>query len=89
MISYAPETVDSSDDSLPRVDCVCHACEAERKAGTYGPSRSLLDRRSELLQAITPDRDAALFDVCQKVAGGLTGVIIAQAVLAFLPRSET
>ena len=43
----------------------------------------------ELLQAISPDRDAALFDVFQKASGGMTGVIIAQAVLAFLPRSPS
>lgn len=40
----------------------------------------------ELLQAIRPDRDAALFDVFQKAAGGIVGVFIAQTVLAFLPR---
>ena len=43
----------------------------------------------ELLQALSPDRDAALFDVFQKASGGITGVIIAQAVLAFLSRSPS
>ncbi|MDA9435732.1 VanZ family protein [Bradyrhizobium sp. CCBAU 51627] len=40
----------------------------------------------ELLQALTPDRDPALMDVLQKAAGGTVGVILAQTILAFLPR---
>lgn len=40
----------------------------------------------ELLQALTPDRDPALFDVVQKAAGGSFGVLLAQTILAFLPR---
>lgn len=40
----------------------------------------------ELLQALRPDRHAALLDVVEKAAGGVIGVIIAQTVLAFLPR---
>jgi VanZ family protein len=43
----------------------------------------------ELLQALRPDRDPALFDVVQKVAGGVLGVSIAQTVLAFLPRPRS
>ena len=40
----------------------------------------------ELLQALTPDRDPALIDVLQKAAGGTAGVLLAQTILAFLPR---
>ena len=40
----------------------------------------------ELLQALTPDRDPAFIDVLQKAAGGTVGVILAQTILAFLPR---
>jgi VanZ family protein len=40
----------------------------------------------ELLQALRPDRHAALLEVVEKAAGGVIGVIIAQTVLAFLPR---
>jgi VanZ family protein len=40
----------------------------------------------EILQAMTPDRDPGLLDVLQKVAGGTVGVILAQTILAFLPR---
>ena len=40
----------------------------------------------ELLQALTPDRDPALIDVLQKAAGGTVGVLLAQTILAFLPR---
>ena len=43
----------------------------------------------ELLQAMSPDRDAALFDVLQKALGGMTGVTIAQTVLAFCPRTPS
>lgn len=43
----------------------------------------------ELLQALRPDRDAALFDVIQKAAGGVVGVAIAQSVLAYLPRARS
>src|SRR5882724_1764508 len=39
----------------------------------------------ELFQTLVPNRDPALFDVIQKAAGGVTGALIAQAVLAFLP----
>lgn len=40
----------------------------------------------EVLQALTPDRDPALVDVLQKAAGGTVGVLLAQTILAFLPR---
>lgn len=40
----------------------------------------------EVLQALTPDRDPALLDGLQKAAGGTVGVLLAQTVLAFLPR---
>jgi hypothetical protein len=43
----------------------------------------------ELLQALRPDRDAALFDVFEKAAGGIFGVFLAQTVLAFLPRPRS
>lgn len=40
----------------------------------------------EVLQALTPDRDPGFLDVLQKAAGGTVGVILAQTILAFLPR---
>ncbi|OAF15629.1 antibiotic resistance protein VanZ [Bradyrhizobium centrolobii] len=40
----------------------------------------------EVMQALTPDRDAQIVDVFQKAAGGTVGVILAQTILAFLPR---
>lgn len=40
----------------------------------------------ELLQTLTPDRDPRLLDVLQKAAGGAVGVLLAQTILAFLPR---
>ena len=40
----------------------------------------------ELLQALVPDRDPRFIDVLQKAAGGTVGVILAQTILAFLPR---
>ncbi|MCK1713781.1 MULTISPECIES: VanZ family protein [unclassified Bradyrhizobium] len=40
----------------------------------------------ELLQALTSDRDPGFLDVLQKAAGGTVGVLLAQAILAFLPR---
>jgi VanZ family protein len=40
----------------------------------------------ELLQAFTPDRDPGFLDVLQKAAGGTVGVMLAQMILAFLPR---
>ncbi|SFP80728.1 VanZ like family protein [Bradyrhizobium sp. Ghvi] len=40
----------------------------------------------EIMQAFTPDRDPGIFDVLQKAAGGTVGVILAQTILAFLPR---
>jgi VanZ family protein len=40
----------------------------------------------EVLQALTPDRDPRFIDVLQKAAGGTVGVILAQTILAFLPR---
>nr|WP_245284465.1 VanZ family protein [Bradyrhizobium sp. WSM2254] len=40
----------------------------------------------EVFQALTPDRDPRLIDVLQKAAGGAFGVILAQTILAFLPR---
>lgn len=43
----------------------------------------------EVLQALTPDRDPALVDVLQKAAGGTVGVLLAQTILAFLPRSPS
>ena len=43
----------------------------------------------ELMQALRPDRDPALFDVLQKAAGGIAGVMLAQTVLASLPRSPS
>lgn len=43
----------------------------------------------EILQALTPDRDPAFLDVLQKAAGGTVGVLLAQTILAFLPRSPS
>ena len=40
----------------------------------------------EVLQALIPDRDPRVLDVLQKAAGGTVGVILAQTILAFLPR---
>ncbi|MDA9509360.1 antibiotic resistance protein VanZ [Bradyrhizobium sp. CCBAU 11386] len=40
----------------------------------------------EVLQGLTPDRDPSLLDVLQKGAGGTVGVLLAQTILAFLPR---
>lgn len=40
----------------------------------------------ETLQMLIPDRDPRLIDVLQKAAGGTVGVILAQTILAFLPR---
>jgi hypothetical protein len=40
----------------------------------------------ELLQALTLDRDPQFIDVLQKTAGGTVGVLLAQTILAFLPR---
>ncbi|MBR1154588.1 VanZ family protein [Bradyrhizobium sp. JYMT SZCCT0428] len=40
----------------------------------------------EALQVLIPSRDAEIFDVIQKVAGGITGVLLAQTILGFLPR---
>ncbi|MBW5438841.1 VanZ family protein [Bradyrhizobium canariense] len=40
----------------------------------------------EILQAMTPDRDPGFLDVLQKAAGGTVGVLLAQTILAFLPR---
>jgi len=40
----------------------------------------------EVLQAVTPDRDPRLIDMLQKAAGGTVGVLLAQTILAFLPR---
>jgi hypothetical protein len=41
----------------------------------------------ELLQALTPDHKTTVFEVSQKVVGGIIGAALAQAVLIFLPRS--
>ena len=43
----------------------------------------------EVLQTLTPDRDPGFLDVLQKAAGGTVGVILAQTILAFLPRPPT
>jgi VanZ family protein len=40
----------------------------------------------EVFQAFIPDRDPRILDVLQKAAGGITGVLLAQTILAFLPR---
>ena len=39
-----------------------------------------------VLQALTAGRDPGLLDVLEKAAGGTVGVILAQTILAFLPR---
>ena len=43
----------------------------------------------EIMQAFTLDRHPSLLDALQKVAGGLVGVMLAQTILAFLPRPPT
>jgi len=43
----------------------------------------------EIMQILTPDRDPGLLDALQKVAGGIVGVMLAQTILAFLPRPPT
>ncbi|MBR0969931.1 MULTISPECIES: VanZ family protein [Bradyrhizobium] len=43
----------------------------------------------EVFQAVTPAHDPHLIDVLQKAAGGAFGVILAQTILAFLPRSPS
>ncbi|WP_375310696.1 VanZ family protein [Bradyrhizobium sp. A5] len=43
----------------------------------------------EVLQAMTPDRHPEFIDVLQKAAGGTVGVLLAQTILAFLPRSPS
>ena len=40
----------------------------------------------EAAQALIPSRDPSMVDVIQKSAGGITGVLLAQIVLMFLPR---
>jgi VanZ family protein len=40
----------------------------------------------EVLQTFIPTRDPSIHDVIQKAAGGITGVLLAQLVLMFLPR---
>lgn len=40
----------------------------------------------ELLLELTAGRDPIFFFLFQKIAGGIIGVILAQAILAFLPR---
>jgi hypothetical protein len=40
----------------------------------------------ELFQFLIPSRDPGFFDALQKIAGGITGAAIAQAVMMFLPR---
>jgi hypothetical protein len=40
----------------------------------------------ELLLDLIAGRDPAFFDLFQKIAGGIIGVALAQATLAFLPR---
>ncbi|WP_027552860.1 VanZ family protein [Bradyrhizobium sp. Cp5.3] len=40
----------------------------------------------EVMQALIPDRDPRIIDVFQKAAGGTVGIILAQTILAFLPR---
>ncbi|WP_375314818.1 VanZ family protein [Bradyrhizobium sp. A5] len=39
-----------------------------------------------ILQSLTPDHETTIFEVCQKVVGGIIGAALAQAVLIFLPR---
>ncbi len=43
----------------------------------------------ELMQGLLPDRDPAVFDVLQKAAGGVVGSVLAQTILAFLPRPRS
>lgn len=43
----------------------------------------------EVMQAFTSDRDPGFLDVLQKAAGGTVGVMLAQMILAFLPRPPT
>ncbi|MEK9281663.1 MULTISPECIES: VanZ family protein [unclassified Bradyrhizobium] len=43
----------------------------------------------EVMQALTPDRDPRIIDVFEKAAGGTVGVMLAQTILAFLPRPPT
>jgi hypothetical protein len=40
----------------------------------------------ELLQCLIPTRDPGFFDILQKIAGGISGAVIAQGVMMFLPR---
>ncbi|MBR0797181.1 VanZ family protein [Bradyrhizobium jicamae] len=40
----------------------------------------------EMLQVFRVDRDPGLFDVVEKAAGGITGILIARGILAFAPR---
>jgi VanZ family protein len=40
----------------------------------------------EVLQVMIPSRDAEIVDVIQKAAGGITGVLLAQTILGFLPK---
>jgi VanZ family protein len=40
----------------------------------------------EVLQSMIPTRDADILDVIQKAAGGITGVLLAQTILGFLPK---
>jgi hypothetical protein len=40
----------------------------------------------QVLEAVTPDHDPRFIDVLQKAAGGMVGVLLAQTILAFLPR---
>ncbi|MBW7971529.1 VanZ family protein [Bradyrhizobium sp. BR 10289] len=40
----------------------------------------------EIFQAFILDQDPHILDVLQKAAGGIVGVLLAQTILAFLPR---
>jgi hypothetical protein len=40
----------------------------------------------EFAQTLIPDYNFAFMDVLQKAAGGIVGVLLAQTILAFLPR---
>jgi hypothetical protein len=40
----------------------------------------------ELAQTLIPDYDFAFMSVLQKTAGGIVGILLAQTILAFLPR---
>jgi VanZ family protein len=40
----------------------------------------------EVMQSFIPDRDPGFLDVLQKAAGGTVGVMLAQMILAYLPR---